>query len=619
MRAFAFILQAGHRFFLYFGSIYKDIRGVKKKNMETIRVVLCGTDAFAVEGYLHGSAVKRHSAWNRMYNFSCVSALSVDRIDRRSLLSSHVVVLGKGARPCEKMELYAERPVISTTECPQPVLESFKGCSFYYGTVALEDLQGKLLEIGLNPPHILYNRATDDLTPLGECAYRRAFWIFDRKCTGTLDRSAVLVWRKQVETPNVPEDELLAPFVEFCEKQGMPYTAFKSFHLGLLRESRDEDAWATLQVVGTDVTGLPYTLGDLQALRSDGDNCNLYLSTTAIHFFSNIFRLKRFKEQESIWGFTPGCPWSAIGGLPQAGFSLEAFIGCWKYMALHASDSVIKYARYWGYKGEAGALLIRRNSRAFRDKNEVLPNTIHVVVAGAKKTGKKRLVSAISHAGGQHDGTALDNHYHNSCQHHPHDPHQSSDDVVGVFVQTASLESGDEGDEAVGVVRDAPTVVYTVPQPDSVVDMMRESGINKTIDAVVLCYDCTNITKSARYIIDLYQELSRCQLCSGMPFVLVCTKADAPPRNSRPAQRNAEVLEEFCKERQLLWPPVMTSADCPQQFELKALSNLMAAAVRDPMITVAAPPVTPVRLLRRITFGAIVFLALAEGIWSLAN
>ncbi|KPA74223.1 putative mitochondrial hypothetical protein [Leptomonas pyrrhocoris] len=566
----------------------------------SIHVILVGTDAFRVEGALQGTMVHTHKAWNKSYQFSCTSALSVDKVDKRLLLVCHVIILCKGCRSPANKSSYSNRVVLALPDATPSCIKEVEDGAFYYGVCALEELKTKALTIGLAPPHVIYDAHFSRFTEVGEAAFKRAFWLLDRDADGLLRLPELVGWRKQVEPTDFSAEEDMVSFLSdwggavATEKQA-DLKAFLDLHLGWLTRGSTMEAWATLHASGIHPDGLPYSWYDLHSIRVDRES-NTYLSGHAIQFFTNVYKLKRFAETADIWAVTPGCPWASVDGFLQERIPMVKYVEYWKYMALARREDVIRYARYMGYKGEISYLFTRRSARAYRTPDETVPNTIHVLVVGAAHSGRRSLMYALTSSGG--------------------DAYQKSDLRSATCVRTTTFFAAKGRDEA----EEAQTLVYTTVAPEESQYILADPERSKTYDVVLLCYDGADITTSGAYVMGLFDAVCATEGCERMPFVVVMTKADAvrPEVDDQAAEAGTR-LQNYCLAHQLLWPPVITSSEQPDQSEASSLNQYMYAVTSDPTLAVGQPPLTYVRIVRRATFVAILAVAVAGAAQTLVS
>ncbi|KPI84280.1 hypothetical protein ABL78_6671 [Leptomonas seymouri] len=557
----------------------------------SIHVILLGTDAFRVEGALQGAVMHTHKAWNKYYQLSCTSALSVDKVDKRLLLVCHVIVLSKGCRSPASTSSYGNRPVLALPDATPSCLEELQGSNFYYGVCTLDELKKKALAIGLAPPHVIYDAILSRFTPIGEAAFKRAFWLLDRDADGLLRLPELVGWRRQVES-EASNAEDMATFLsewggEVAAAKQADSKAFLELHLGWLTGGKVMEAWATLHASGIHPDGLPYSWYDLHAIRVDRET-NTYLSTHAIQFFTNVYKLKHFSDTADIWAVTPGCPWEDIDSFLQERVPMVKYVEYWKYMALVRREDVIRYARYLGYKGEISHLFSRRYARAYRAPQETIPNTINVLVVGAAHSGRRSLIYALTSSG--------------------HDLHQRQDLCGGTCVLTTTFFATKGRDEA----EEAQTLVYTTVAPEESQRILSDPERSKIYDVALLCYDGSDIPNSGAYLMRLFDAVCATEGCERMPFVVVMTKADAVlPEVSGEAVEAGTQLQDYCLAHQLLWPPVITSSEEPDQSEATSLNQYMYAVTCDPTLAVGPPPLTCVRIVRRATFVAILAVVAA--------
>ncbi|GET86125.1 hypothetical protein, conserved [Leishmania tarentolae] len=558
----------------------------------SFHVLVIGTDAFHVEGALQGTAVHTHRAWNTSYQFSCISALSVDKVDKRLLQVCHIIVLCKGCRsPANKLS-YNNRAVLALPDATASCVEELKGSGFFYGTCALEELKSKVLTIGLAPPHVIFDTALDGFTPVGKAAFQRAFWLFDRDADGLLRLPELVGWRKQVEPASYSAEDDVSLFLSkwggavAAEKQA-DQAQFLALHLEWLQKGYTLEAWATLHATGVHPDGVPYSWYDLNSMHVD-EGINTYLSSHAIQFFTNVYKLKRFSDTADMWGVTPGCPWDSVAGFLTAHMPMSKFVEYWKYMALMRRDEVIRYTRYWGYKGDIRYLFTPRAARAFRQPGETVPNTIHVLVAGSKNCGRRSLMHALTTSG---PGVF-----------------QKPEHTTDTYVRTTTFFTT-KGSEQ---VEEAQTLVYSTTSPEACTRFLSDPELSKTVDVVLLCYDGTDIDNSGAYAMSLFEQVSAREACERLPFIVVMTKADAVQRVTGAKEtQTLQRLKDFCLAHQLLWPPVITSSEHPDQSEAASLNEYMYAVSSDPTLAIGQPPLTYVRILRRATLIAMIAIAAA--------
>lgn len=549
--------------------------------MDSIHVILCGKDAFRIESALQGTLEMRHVAWRQQYRVSCTNALSVDEVDHRLLLVCHVIVLCKGCRCPESSAAYNGRPVIALDDATEACVAAISGMDFFYGSTTLEGLREQIVTVGLTPLQVIYDTLLQCLTPMGEAAMHRAFWLLDKRTSdGVLDMAELLAWCRLIKGSGFTEAQL-TPFLQehgLSERSSLTEEAFIKVHLTWLSQGKTEDAWATLNVMGTHPTGLPFSWYDLNSMRIDRD-VNTYLSPHAIPFFTSVYkRLRLLQDGGDLWRLTPGCPWEGVHGFLTADIPLDKFIEYWKYMALERRDLVIQYARYWGYKGEASFLFVRRNTHACRGREEVLPNMVQVLVVGAARCGKKSLLFSLTAGDGEHFSV------HTDCE---------------LYVRTTTFYAA----KGLSSQKDEPqSIAYTTVSSEKAELILTNENLNKTFDVVLLCYDSSDTGPSGKVLMDLYERTMRSNASARMPFVVVATKTDLDPCIGPATER----LEWFCRSRQLLWPAVATSATRHHDNDTAALHEYMYAVAVDPDMAVGPAPLTWVRTLRRATLTAIV-------------
>ncbi|CCW65368.1 unnamed protein product [Phytomonas sp. EM1] len=561
--------------------------------MNSIHVIFCGTDTFRVEGALQGVVEKKHFAWDTSYHLSVTRTVNIDTVDKRLLSLCNVIVLGKGCRSPRSQDSYNDRPVLSLDDAPHSCVKALRDSHFYYGSTTLDRLRDELVRIALTPIHVIYDTLLQCLTPTGEAAFHRAFWIFDKHCTGVLRREELLSWLRQTKSLAFTEDDLQ----EFLDKElgngvmvhnvALSLEQFKQIHTNWLAAGGAEEAWATLHVVGTYPSGLPHSWYDLHCTRIDKDT-NTYLSLHGIKFFSNLYKLKHFKNTPNIWQFTPGCPWAGVGGLEKQELSFNKFIECWKYMALERRESVIQYARYWGYKGDAALLFARRNSRATREPQEALPNTIQALVVGSEGCGCRSLIFTLTAEGQEKESfRSVAN--------------RTEPSELYVRSMTFYPSKSDANPQ---------TIIYTVVPSEKAELILTHENLSKSFDVVLLCYDGGDVIYSIPYLMRLYKRAIAAPCTANLPFIVVQTKTDrAAEHEDDTIKQSKSRLEAFCLEHRLLWPPVFTSCVQPENNDLPELNEYVYTVANDPNIAVGNAPLTWIRIFRRVNVVAIVSIA----------
>lgn len=608
--------------------------------METIHVVVCGFDTAEVQAVLEGPLTQSHYAWKKSYSFAITMGTAVDFVheDVFSKVCS-VIILCSGCTPPPSLDYYYNISTVAVPECPQDCLDQLGDAEFFYGVVDMDNLRMKVLSLALAPMHVIYDQLLQYFTPVGELASQRSFWILDRDCDGRLKVDDIVMWRRLVEKRDFESDHVdhfffsqvlpcleennkknSSPEVENVEdsvksplslEEGLTSSQFLSYLLALLQRGEVVEVWATLHAVGTHPNGLPYSWSDLHSVQSPYRLGNTYLSPYGITFLKNVFKrallrsssincrggsfLVTSSASSTVWSFTPGCPWTAIVGLPTEKISLDGFIEAWKYMALEQPDTVIIYARFWGYKGSPMQLFVRRNARAARQVAEVVPNCIQVLVVGGKGMGRRSLVTAL--VGESASCTGYPEMCHPS---HPDSP-TKDDEKNFLFVRTSTRVlphfSGQSSSEPL-------TYVFTVLFPSMASAILRNELLNGTIDVVLFCFDHTQPKKSIGLITSTLQQVKTLGTCKRMPFVIVGTKADLLVGNDFQLQETEDVkgLATFCLNERLLWPPMLfNSVASPSEnaVPVDMMMEFLYHVVRDPDIAVACPKGTPLRTIRR--------------------
>ncbi|RNF02291.1 Ras like protein family, member T1 [Trypanosoma rangeli] len=558
-------------------------------SLATIRVLVCGADLHRVESALGGSVENTHFAWNRRYEISCTASAGVSEVDSRLLSTCHLVVLTRGASSPLKVESYLSKPTVALEDAPESAVDMLKCCDFYYGVHPLENLRSVALDMGLSPPHVIWDAALHTFTRNGSLCLRRAFWLLDKDGDGVLNEEEILAWQRSVTSACFSKADVGEWFASCSLKasiMALSSDVFMKLQEDFLRNGDAKQVWATLNATGIYPDGLPYSWRDIHAVRVSKES-NTYLSHTAIQFFRNLYKLRRFHDLNNMWDVTPGCPWKHVHGFLKRQIPLDKFIEYWKYLALTNRSVVVQYARYWGYKGDTSILFLLRHARPYRELDEAVPNTIQVLVVGSPGCGRRSLMFTL---------TALDEEVYND---------EEMDASQGMYVRTTTFPvRHGEGD----ILQ---TIVYTTVPIDHLMKVLGDEMLEKQLDVVLLCYDGSRVEETTPPIMRAYLDAKASPLrCCNLPFVVVMTKAEAST-SPEALSEGSKTMEHFCREHQLLWPPVVTSVESPDKFEIVALNEYMYAVAKEPEIAVGNPPLTPMRILRRVAI--VTFFTLAVG------
>eukprot|EP00796_Vickermania_ingenoplastis_P010167 gene10167-7121_t len=573
--------------------------------METIHVVVCGLETDEVQSALEGVVTQSHYAWKKSYAFACTIGPAVDFVheDVFNKLCS-VIVLCNGCTPPPSLDYYYNIATVAMPDCPEECLAGIREAEFFYGVIPCSDLRAKVLSLALAPLHIIYDALLGYFTPVGELAARRAFWILDKDCDGLLQTEDMVHWRRQVQKRDFERnhvqsffDSQIVSVVEdsrlteeekqgYSAEQGLSCSQFTSYMLALLGKGETIEVWATLHAVGTHPNGLPYSWSDVNSAQNPFHLGNSYLSPYGITFFKNVYRRIMPRASSDIWGLTPGCPWSAISGIPSEKLSLDQFIEAWKYMALEQPDTVIIYARFWGYKGGPMQLFVRQNARASRKVSDPVPNCVQVLIVGAAGTGRRSLATALVGESPPPKGFAS----------HP----SSAENALFVRTTTRciSLLSGQQAMEPL-------TYVFTVVSAGMTNSILGNEVLNHTIDVVIFCFDHSQPTKSISLISAMLRHVKAMGSCKKMPFIIVGTKSDLldPTSPQLPCTEEITCFGEQCRRDRLLWPPMLMSAHASpadNTAEVTIMAEYIYHAVRDPDIAIGCAPANLLRSVGRI-------------------
>lgn len=563
-----------------------------------IRVLVLGTPPNSDKALFTGTAVFTHKAWNKTYTFSHTEAAGVHTAARDAVLLCDIIVLCKGSRLPQNASNYINRPVLALPDAPPDCLAQLSKQPFYYGTCPVKDLRERVLTLALAPPHILYDAKLQRLTEVGESALRRAFWLYDRDADGVLRFEELLQWRRQVESAAYEEEELISFLKDWGDEVAATRQAklvqFIDLHERWISDGAVVQAWATLHSVGVHPDGKPYSREELSSLKTRVE-LNTYLSPHAIQFFTNVYKLRRFGEKASIWDLTPGCPWTGVDGFLQESIPIDKFIEYWKFMALTQRDDLVRCARCWGYKGDVSYLFTRRYARSYRSDAESVPNTIHVLVLGSMHSGRRSLIYALT------------------CS--DLESYRGPDKFARLYCRTTTFFAA----KGRGAAEEAQTVIYSAIPPEDVGAVLADPQSSKLYDVVLLCYDGGHIQTSTEFVIEAHTTARHQKAFSRTPFIVVMTKADVNAAEDPTVQAATNRLQQYCKANQLLWPPVMTSSEQPDQSEVASINEYMYGVSADPSLAIGNPPLTLVRILRRTTFVAILAIATAGIAQTLVN
>lgn len=615
-------------------------------------MVLCGLETAEVQSALEGLITQSHYAWKMNYSFAITVGTAVDFVHEDVFHKvCRVIILCPGCTPPPSLDYYYNIPTVAVPDCPPECLWGLEGEEFFYGTVSLSALRAKVLSLALTPMHIIYDSLLLYFTPVGELAAQRAFWILDKDCDGFLKQDDIVMWRRLIEKrdfesshvksfltnnfipiismsshKNYVENSTSQPIVE-CNQEnestthtvdyylenGLSKTDFVSYLLHLLQKEEIVEVWATLHAVGTQPDGLPYSWSDVQSARNPHRFTNFYLSPYGITFFNNVYKRAMPRSSSNVWCLTPGCPWVTIKGIPKENISCTKFIEAWKYMALEQPDTVIIYARFWGYKGSSMQLFESLPSRMRRGPSTKIPNCVQVLVVGMAGTGRHTLVSALV----GEKPAQLPSLSSTQASIETAYTAKTSTPATELYVRTTTWGAP----HLVGRSSAQPlTYVYTILPPSWTGSILRDELVNRTIDAVILCFDHTQPLKSIRFIANTIREArSKEGGCRRMPFLIIGTKKDLlryPPQ--LPATQELLEFASFCQTERLMWPPMMINALLSPSVNAKSvslISECLYHAIRDPHIAQGYPKLTPRRFLSRICFvGITSFLT-----WSLSR
>lgn len=442
--------------------------------------------------------------------------------------------------------------------------------SSFVGEFTLDDKSKffqSIADVFFAPAFRLVDKKSQALTSRGSLAIRRLFWLSDSNGDGVLSTT---------ECSRMLGEPLCEIFSAWLSSRDATLENWLSFAASELLNGDSimiRNVWSVLSDSGIErETCLPYTASDVASARCAADQ-STYLSNIAIAFFASLYQPHRFPAVTDMWNLTPGCPWTSYRGIPSTDICLDNFIEAWKLMAIRHRDVVVKYARYWGFDGDASALFCRRRIRSQRGGDEPLPNTILVLVLGSPHCGKASLMRMIVAKDGEVDA----------------EPASGE-----TYVRTKSYFD----DEA-----SAPrTIVYMKLAESDVLPTLANPSELARFDVVLYAFDGSD-SHSCNYWMEKYRLVHAASPSSlkNLAEIVLTTKADLPA-----AECVEKVVAQFCYRHRLLWPPVQTSVaeGFTEETDTLRLHEFVIGAASNPEICVAPEPVSKLRVARRVVLVA---------------
>jgi hypothetical protein len=524
---------------------------------------------------------------------------AVDRITDRELSTYDIVVVAANEETFEDTVHSMERSKLSTkpmvlcwdgnrSSIPSSDTEQMRR---FVAVIVLSDEQvvERIAMLAVAPRFVLWDAAGSKLSPKGELALRRAFWLLDKDCRGELTLTELQTMLNLAGA--VATEEAADRLLSLYEVDSFSLPLFLQMAQEILSNDADSYGlvclWALLRSFDTGLDGLPYSAHDIAIVQRAADDLThcTYLSELAIQFFANLYLLNRFQNVNDMWLLTPNCPWEGTYGLPRDHIPLDRFIECLKWTALTQPTAIVRCARYWGYKGESLRLFRQRHCREFRTKDEALPNTLMVLMVGSPHCGLRSVMRYV-------------------CS-DPLDPEEEIEpDTEATYVRTLTFHPAEEST--------ATTIVFVRPSEADFGAILDGRRLRK-YDAVVLAYDGSD-PYSASYIAQRFKALVGQGSSSSppprrLPVMIVRTKADQDE-----AAWTKQSVQKWADEGNLVWPPVQISVaeGATSSTDVDSLHDLLFAIVRNPEMALARQPI-PVSVLVKRTL--IVCSVVSVGLW----
>ena len=217
------------------------------------------------------------------------------------------------------------------------------------------------------PRHTLWDHRTGSITPSGQAALRRTFWLLQAggshaatttghhgsssRAVAPLSDAATRRWHDAMYGTTVESDiASLKTFLEMRQRQQhasssappgevvtllsadgrlVTFAGFMTINHHMLGHGQHGAVWNALRSFGIrSPLALPYSKDDMDRVPpsnpngcdddSGGDSVTV-LSHNGVQFFRKLYVPKRAPNGNlaDVWSFTPACPWEGIDGLPQ--------------------------------------------------------------------------------------------------------------------------------------------------------------------------------------------------------------------------------------------------------------------------------------------------------------
>lgn len=493
---------------------------------------------------------------------------------------------------------------------------------------ALDTLFAALQDAALCPRHVLWSG--EGLSVVGRKALRRSFWLLDRDNDGVLCEQEQVqllfalygsystddiaevkefmqrIVNHQVEKggadPGAVRDALLTPGTGSMTLMGF----FGIAHV-MLMEARHKLVWQMLAAHGVQPDGRPYREDDIARavhvpengrMRGQFSTHQLHLSDAGAAFFASLYHTRPKQRPKDLFIFTPGCPWRAVYGLPDAdenSVTVVQFVRCWRFMATVDPAVVAVYARYWDFSGALSSLYVAHPMRRFRHKvsatnqqqssrnkstsdatsSSSVPPTATFLVLGSGHSGVSSLMQYLANPSSffylqQQQGEDEEHREQQQQQqqqnmegtvqllqppHLQHLPRFSSGRSVAIFPahtsSSSSLSAAASGLSGGSHSSEVHIVLRELDDAEAA-DMIADRSFMDTIDGVLLCYDGSD-PYSFGYAAGMLPRLSKLER---LPLVPVMLKGDMPPEDQIGLVHGPE---QMLAQYNLPWPPVIVS------------------------------------------------------------